>query len=102
MSDQAGDFELDSSDRLGADGTTYPATFAQGNRGLEGSPDGYTLGGNSITVSMRVTEPGDWIRVVTRHVEGVPTVSGWGMVILPLLLVVGLTIHIAWRRRVRA
>ena len=37
-------------------------------RGLE-SNDSYSIAGSSITVSMGVTEPGDWIRVITRVPE---------------------------------
>ena len=64
MSNGNGSLEVASSGLLGAVGTTYPpATF--GARGLE-SNDSYVVGpANTITVSMLVTEPGDWIRVVT-------------------------------------
>ena len=64
MSNGNGSLEVASSGLLGAVGTTYPpATF--GARGLE-SNDSYLVGpANTITVSMLVTEPGDWIRVVT-------------------------------------
>lgn len=69
MSDFTGSLEVASSPVLGAPGTTYPAA-AFSARGMEGS-DSYTVSGNSITVTMSVTEPGDWIRVVTE----VPPVS---------------------------
>jgi hypothetical protein len=48
--------------RLGAIGTTYGAPFHA--RGLEPS-DSFLVAGNSLTVSMNVSQPGDWIRVVT-------------------------------------
>ena len=32
---------------------------------VNGKSQSYIVSGNQITVSMRVTEPGDWIRVVT-------------------------------------
>ncbi|MEM6709825.1 MAG: hypothetical protein AAF648_13675 [Pseudomonadota bacterium] len=66
MSDSRGMLEAASSAILGAAGTFYPGSF--GARGFENgsnSGDSYSVSGNSITVSMRVTEPGDWIRVVT-------------------------------------
>lgn len=67
MSNTAGTREADSTDQLGAVGTTYPGAFSL--RGLE-SNDGYTVVGNTITVSMSVTEPGDWMRVVTAPTPG--------------------------------
>jgi hypothetical protein len=63
MSKNNGSLEVASSPILGAAGTTYPAAPFQA-RGLEAG-DGYSVSGNTITVSMNVTEPGDWIRVVT-------------------------------------
>ena len=70
MSDSTGSLEAASTSQLGAPGTTYDAPFTA--RGLEGIPgngftanDGYTVLGNAITVGMRVTQPGDWIRVLT-------------------------------------
>ena len=67
MSDNDGTYEAASNDILGAPGTTYPGSF--NNRGFEvGNPDSYTIAGNALTVSMLVTEPGDWIRVVTRPI----------------------------------
>jgi len=62
MSDRDGNLEAASSSFLGASGTTYPSAF--GFRGMEGA-DSYVVSGNMITVSMQVSEPGDWIRVVT-------------------------------------
>ena len=69
MSDRGGLLEAASNDILGAPGTSYPGSFNA--RGMEGDPtegrenDWYLVSGNSIDVYMRVTEPGDWIRVVT-------------------------------------
>ena len=74
MSDQAGNLEANSSALLGAPGTSYPAAFA--SRGLESNDhlgtcsfgrDGYQIiSANQIRVGMNVSQPGDWIRVVTR------------------------------------
>lgn len=63
MSDSSGTLEAASSALLGAAGTIYPSSFTA--RGMEGA-DGYTVSGNTIVVNMAVSEPGDWIRVVTR------------------------------------
>lgn len=65
MSDMGGTLEAASTPLLGAPGTIYPAAFTE--RGIEGfdALDDYVFAGSSITVGMRVTEPGDWIRVVT-------------------------------------
>ncbi|MGR5151542.1 PEP-CTERM sorting domain-containing protein [Photobacterium swingsii] len=62
MSDSAGNLEAASNSLLGAAGTTYPGAFTA--RGMEGS-DNYIINGDKLTVSMRVTQPGDWIRVIT-------------------------------------
>lgn len=74
MSDSRGDLEVASSEILGAAGTLYPNVGFRA-RGLENNPldgllndDWYSVSGNSIEVFMRVTEPGDWIRVVTAPV----------------------------------
>lgn len=64
MSDNNGSLEVQSSALLGAAGTTYPgSTF--NNRGFEGADSYSGVGSSSLDVRMRVTEPGDWIRVVT-------------------------------------
>ncbi|MDO6496672.1 PEP-CTERM sorting domain-containing protein [Photobacterium sanguinicancri] len=62
MSDSGGNLEAASNALLGAAGTIYPGAF--GARGMEGS-DSYTIDGDKLTVTMRVTQPGDWIRVIT-------------------------------------
>ena len=72
MSDSTGSLEVASTPYLGAVGTVYPGA-PLGARGLEtnvgpgGPNDGYAISGNTLTigVGMAVTEPGDWIRVVT-------------------------------------
>ena len=87
MSDVNGNLEALSNAILGAPGTAYPAAFNY--RGLE-SNDSYSVAGNAITVAMRVTEPGDWIRVVTAP----PRVPEPGAVAL-----VGLgTLAVGWLR----
>ncbi|UCG48192.1 MAG: hypothetical protein JSU94_00140 [Phycisphaerales bacterium] len=75
MSDTNGSLEVASSPILGAPGTIYPAApFSarglEGNSGPGPSNDGYAISGNtlSIGVGMYVTEPGDWIRVVTQPI----------------------------------
>jgi len=70
MSDSYGDLEFASTPILGAVGTIYPSHpfFA---RGFDNQYDSYTVLANKITVSMRVVEPGDWIRVVTTPVKEV-------------------------------
>lgn len=50
------------SDFLGAPGSTYPGAFRA--RGFEGN-DSYSVSGGDLLVNMTVTEPGDWIRVIT-------------------------------------
>ncbi|MET1411486.1 VPLPA-CTERM sorting domain-containing protein [Roseibium sp. HPY-6] len=63
MSDFGGNLETSTTSILGSLSTTYPnAGFPA--RGLEAN-DSYSFLGNVLTVNMRVTEPGDWIRVVT-------------------------------------
>lgn len=62
LSDINGNLEAASNAILGGTKTFYPGAFP--NRGLE-TNDGYSVSGSFITVSMTVTEPGDWIRVVS-------------------------------------
>ena len=63
MSDSGGTLEAASSALLGAMGTIYPGAF--GARGLE-TNDSYVFVGDTINLAFRVTEPGDWIRVITK------------------------------------
>ncbi len=73
MSDFRGQFELNSNSQLAKAGTIYRGTplgargFETNVNGGQGNNDGYAFAPNSnvLTVGMRVTEPGDWIRVVT-------------------------------------
>lgn len=62
------------SDFLGAAGTTYPGPFEK--RGLENCDvciDAVTLlDADTLSVSLHVTEPGDWFRVVTASPVPVP------------------------------
>lgn len=62
MSDVDGTLEAASNGILGWPGTLYPGAF--GNRGLE-TNDGYTIVGNQLRLEMHVSQPGDWVRVVT-------------------------------------
>lgn len=65
MSDFFGQLEAKSNVFLGASETIYPERFWA--RGLEGR-DEYLVSGSSIDVYMEVSEPGDWIRVITQSV----------------------------------
>lgn len=78
MSDSSGNLEVASSAILGAVGTVYPVSGFPA-RGMEGDPldgltndDWYSFSGNTIMLGMRVSEPGDWIRVVTVSPVPVP------------------------------
>ena len=71
MSDWNGNLETASTFELGAPGTNYTVTFPGSgsappfpSRGIDSS-DLYLVAGNQFTVDMTVSEPGDWIRVVT-------------------------------------
>ena len=69
MSDSAGNLEDASNSLLGLEGTTYQKLNA---RGFEGN-DSYSIDGDKLTLSMTVTSPGDWVRVVTKATpESVP------------------------------
>jgi hypothetical protein len=92
MSDKGGLLEDDSTFELGNPATIYPAA-PFGSRGLEmlGDPanqDGYEISSDrlSITVGMKVTQPGDWIRVITHvPIPGAVWLLGSGLVGLVLL-----------------
>ena len=84
MSDQQGALEAASTGVLGAAGTTYEAPFnARGMEGADaiglGPGDGYFVSGNTIRVGMFVTQPGDWIRVVTQHVPEPTSMALFGL-----------------------
>ena len=71
MSDYNGSLEAASTFELGNPTTNYTSTFTGSGpaapfsaRGFEGN-DTYTFSGNTLNVSMFVSEPGDWVRVVT-------------------------------------
>jgi hypothetical protein len=73
MSDRNGHLEAASSALFGAHGTQYiapPTDPGQDapfrSRGLEHGDQIVSIDGNSLTLSLVVTEPGDWIRVITR------------------------------------
>jgi hypothetical protein len=81
MSDRFGYLEADSTFELGAAGTNYTTPFPGSGsaapyelRGLEldGPYDSYEVIDDTLRISMRVTEPGDWIRVVTASPAPVP------------------------------
>ncbi len=101
MSDINGNLEAASSGFLGAAGTTYDNGNASqsapfNNRGLEGGGDGYSIAGNILTLSMHVTEPGDWIRVVTVSAVPLPAalpLYGAGVAVLGFF---------GWRRKKKA
>ena len=71
MSDGGGTLEAATTALLGAIGTAYTAPY--GARGMEGL-DTYSIvgGGFSLLVDMGVSQPGDWIRVVTLSVVPLP------------------------------
>lgn len=67
MSDQDGMREAASTPILGWPATTYPDPMF-GARGLENTPgntDVYSILGNQLTLDLRVTAVGDWVRVIT-------------------------------------
>ncbi len=89
MSDGGGTLEAASTGELGAAGTNYtagPGAPPFTARGLE-ADDGYTIDGALITVNMQVTEPGDWIRVITAADPVVAIPEPHGVALLGLGLV---------------
>lgn len=85
---------LDASEYLGIPTSIYPGAFYA--RGMEGS-DSYTANGNQLRVDMRVTTPGDWIRVITATagatvVADVPEPGVYALLILGIAALV-------WRRK---
>ena len=94
MSDIGGYLEAASTFELGAPGTNYTVTFPGSGpaapflaRGME-VEDSYTLlGPSTLRVNMIVSEPGDWIRVVTVvPVPGAVLLGMLGLVVAGLKL----------------
>ena len=80
MSDSGGTFEAASTPDFGAVGTNYSSfptscgtsKITTGDqvapypaRGIEGD-DTYTVAGNTITLNLGISQPGDWVRVLTQ------------------------------------
>jgi hypothetical protein len=95
MSDIGGSLEAASTFELGAPGTNYTATFPGSgpaapfsNRGMEAYPqDWYTVvTPYTLAVNMYVTEPGDWIRVVTVPVPGAVLLGVLGLSVVGVKL----------------
>ena len=87
MSDQDGDNLFDSDDILSGTIDYIGGNYGD-NRGLEDndSNDFYSIVGlNQFNIGMRVTEPGDWVRVITASsVSAVPVPAG--LILLPTAL----------------
>ncbi|PKH01541.1 hypothetical protein CXF72_15805 [Psychromonas sp. MB-3u-54] len=78
MSDKLGAYEASSTPILGALATTYPGGFNA--RGMEGADKYSGVGSRFLMVNMIVSQPGDWIRVVT----AVPEPSSLALMFLGL------------------
>ncbi|WP_170294965.1 VPLPA-CTERM sorting domain-containing protein [Roseospira navarrensis] len=110
MSDQPGNLEADSTDLLGNPGTTYDNGNAGDSapynaRGLEAmdvknkANDYYIVSGVDSTMlelGMRVTEPGDWIRVVTVSAVPLPAAAWF------LLTALGGLVGTRWLKKDKA
>ena len=85
MSDINGTLEAATSGFLGSPTTLgYPAPGGFTSRGME-SDDSYSgVGTTSLTVTMKINQPGDWIRVIT--VSNVPDGGHTAVLLLTALL----------------
>ncbi len=85
---------LDATDSLlGAAGTTYEDGFTA--RGLEGA-DSVAFSGNTVSLTFAITQPGDWVRVITvADVAPVPLPAGAS------LMLAGIGAFAAMRRKAK-
>ena len=101
MADRNGTMEIASSGELGAAGTTYEmgngtslsARGMENTNGTQTNADSFSFVGSVLTLEMYVSEPGDWIRVITAAPPAVPIPAG-----LPLVLT-GLGVFGLMRRK---
>ncbi len=95
-----GSHEVTSTPELGAIGTNYPAAPFPA-RGLEGA-DNFSVAGNilDMDLDMYVSQPGDWIRVVTEASPGPPVPEPASIAVWSVLGAIAL--GIGWRRRRRS
>jgi hypothetical protein len=63
MSDVDGKLMAATDKLLGSDSTLYPSSFK--NRGLEKNNSYQGVGTNTLSLNLSVTQPGDWVRVIT-------------------------------------
>lgn len=73
---------LDASDYLGAPGTTYQSGFS--NRGLESNDSLTLVPTDSVLFSFNVSQPGDWVRVITEAPAPVPVPAAGALLLLGL------------------
>lgn len=70
----------------------YTTTDAQFSHRVMEANDTYSSSGSTLTVNMKVTEPGDWIRVVTLAPlrSRVPETGGWMAAVIGVLSIAGM------------
>lgn len=101
-----GEDDIDYYNNLGDEGDPYPGIGGMNNPNhtfdISSYPNSNSYSGSPTQVAViQISESGDPMAadLLVTNVDGIPTISGWGMIILALLLMAAGTVAVILRRR---